>query len=478
MLPKFHLTSFENTSVVRKVTILYFLMSIVPVGVLYYLYLMIKETGGISLSEPQFAVVLAFVVCGVGVGYAALRRILGGVVNLSKSNTDILAEILASSRDDSGSPEGDYNEVAVLTRSFNELTTRLEENARNLELARKTLHSVLARIGEGILSMENIDSFLDLIVQTMTEAMDGRTGILFLVDEPSGDFYLKTYYGCALSGILAERIYREDAVFQDICRHKQPLIISRVPATSILASNLEPPILAAPLVLHEDIAGIIMISGRVSDEDFSSEDKLLLHNLALQTAIALENSKLNADKARTYFEVVSALAMAVEARDPYGRGHLDRVGDYAARIADAMDLSKDDILALRNAARLHDIGKIGVVEDILAKSDTLNREESALMRRHPAIGEEMIRPIDSLNHLCDMIRHHHERLDGSGYPDGLKGEEISLQVRILMVADIFDALTTDRPYRRAMSAVTAVAELRKMQGRVDQTVVDALQEVI
>jgi len=480
MFSKFQLTSFEDTSVVRKVTILYFLMSIVPVGVLYYLYLMVKETGGVSLSEPQFAVVLAFVVCGVGVGYAALRKILSGVVNLTKSNTDALVKILDSSRTVSATLDasGDCNEIAVLTRSFNELITRLEENERNLELARKTLHSVLSRIGEGVFSMENIDNFLDVIVQTMTEAMDGRAGILFLVDDSSGNFYVKARYGCTLSEMPAKQIYRDDGLFCDILRDKQPVVISCISGASILSPVLESPVLAAPLVLHEDVVGVMLVSGRLSDENFSSEDAMTLHHLALQTAIALEHSKLNADQDRTYLEAVSALAMAVEARDPHSRGHLNRVGDYAVRIADQMRLPGTDVAALRHAARLHDIGKIAVVGEVLSRSDALSREESEQMRRHPIIGEGIIRPIASLNYLCDMIRHHHERLDGSGYPDGLKGEEISLTVRILMIADIFDGLTSHRPDRDAMSIPMAIAALRKMQGRVDQAVVDALQEVV
>lgn len=477
MFPKIHLTSFENTSIIRKMTIFYFLISIVPVGVLYYLYLMVKENGHVTVEEPQFAIVLAFVVTGVAVGYFALRGLLLSIVSVTNKSTAALKDILGERKVEMLSSK-DTNEVTVLARSFNEITLHLEENVRNLELAKKTLHSVLARISEGISSMENIDNFLELIVETMTEALDGKSGFLFLVDEASGDFCLKSVFGLDPSKITTERIYRDDAFLKEICLHKQPMVITKVRSSSALAPVLESPVLSAPLILHEDVLGVILLSGRISDEEFNEEEKGLLYNLALQTAVAIENSKLNDDKERTYFETISALAMAVEAKDPYSRGHLDRVANIAVRIGDAMRLSKEDVLALRDAAKLHDLGKIGVMDGVLTKTGPLNKDESMLMRKHPIIGESIIKPIHSLDNLCDMIRHHHEKLDGSGYPDGLKEDEISPLVRILAVADIFDAVTSERPYRKAMTSAAAIDELRSMKEKIDQDIVNTLEEVI
>jgi len=127
---------------------------------------------------------------------------------------------------------------------------------------------------------------------------------------------------------------------------------------------------------------------------------------------------------------------------------------------------------------LHDIGKIGVLDKILTKKGPLDRDEMAMMRRHPEIGESIIKPIASLRNLCDIIRHHHEKLDGSGYPDGLKDGEISLPTRILTIADIYDAMTSERPYRISYTPVKAVAHLRSLRGELDQQVVDALERVI
>ena len=211
-------------------------------------------------------------------------------------------------------------------------------------------------------------------------------------------------------------------------------------------------------------------------EDFSEEDLDLVFNLASQTAVAIENSKLNRDIEKTYFETISALALAVDAKDKYSHGHLDRVANHALMIGKRLGLDDEDLDTLRDAARLHDLGKIGIPDEILKKDSGLTDEEWVIMRRHPEIGESIIKPVRSLQHLCDLIRHHHEKLDGSGYPDRLKGEEISPLVRILSVADVYDALTTERPYRPRKSKQEAINILRSMKNHLDQDIVNILVE--
>ena len=190
------------------------------------------------------------------------------------------------------------------------------------------------------------------------------------------------------------------------------------------------------------------------------------------------NSKLNLNADKTYFETLSALAMAVEAKDVYSRGHLDRVGTYCVTIAQHMGLDPKMIVDLRDAAKIHDVGKIGVTDDVLVKPGPLNAQEWGMMKRHPEIGDGIIKPISSLHSLRDLVRHHHEKLDGSGYPDGLKGDQISLPVRILAVADIYDALTTDRPYRKAMPAEESLRLMREMGPAIDQAVVDVVVKTL
>ena len=474
MLSKFKLTSFENASLLRKLSILYFLMSVIPVAVLYYLYLQIKDYGRIVLTEDTFGTTLFFVVIGVAVGYFAMRSIIIRIVDITRENRQTLENIIGRGKAKFFSA-GDMNEIAVLTKSFNEITTRLEENVRNLELAKKTLHSVLSRVGEGIASMDNIDSFLNLIVETVTGALQTQAGVLLLVDERTGHLLVKAICGKELERNKSIRQNPVNGIFQTVVEGRQPVVFDKVPKDgSVLSGLLSPPLLCAPLLLHEKPLGVIVVCGRKTEDEFTDEEKSLLQNLALQTAVAVENSRLNEDAEKTYFETISALALAVEAKDYYSRGHSERVAKYAVDIGQTMQLSAAEIKLLRDAAKLHDLGKIGVTDKILRKSGPLDPQERELMCKHPEIGEGIIKPIRSLRNLCDLIRHHHEKLDGSGYPDGLKAEQINLLVRILAVSDIYDALTTSRPYREAYAHDKAIGILRDMRDQVDQKVVDVV----
>jgi HD-GYP domain-containing protein (c-di-GMP phosphodiesterase class II) len=195
--------------------------------------------------------------------------------------------------------------------------------------------------------------------------------------------------------------------------------------------------------------------------------------------VAIVNERLNSDAEQTYKQTVSALAVAVEARDTYSRGHSDRVAKYAMMVAHTMSLEEKTMIMIQDAAELHDVGKIGIEDELLRKIGMLDEEEMKIMRKHPVIGESIVKPIHSLSNLCDVIRHHHEFLDGTGYPDGLKGDEVSVGARILAIVDAFDAMTTDRPYRKAKTHEEAFAELRRFSGtHYDDRIVESFIKVL
>jgi putative nucleotidyltransferase with HDIG domain len=178
----------------------------------------------------------------------------------------------------------------------------------------------------------------------------------------------------------------------------------------------------------------------------------------------------------TYFAAIEALARAIDARDPYTYGHSARVAAFTLEIADELDYPQDKREGLRRSALLHDIGKIGIEDHILRKAGALNYIEAQQMREHPVIGHQMLKDVPFLHSSLSGIRHHHERWDGTGYPDTLGGEAIPLQVRILSVADVFDALTSDRPYRQAMSVAEATEMIEREAGRqFDPAVVAAFK---
>jgi putative two-component system response regulator len=155
-------------------------------------------------------------------------------------------------------------------------------------------------------------------------------------------------------------------------------------------------------------------------------------------------------------DVLLTLGLGINAKDGYTRGHSNRVAIYAVVLARAIDLSEEQVQWVHRAGQLHDLGKLGMPDSILLKPGELTRVEWDRIREHPAIGEQIVRPLLMLSRVLPMIRHHHEQWNGKGYPDGRKGEGISLGARILQIADIFDALTHDRPYRQAIDQATAL----------------------
>jgi putative two-component system response regulator len=178
--------------------------------------------------------------------------------------------------------------------------------------------------------------------------------------------------------------------------------------------------------------------------------------------------------------VLFSLALTIEAKDPYTEGHCDRLSRYSVALAEKLGLSQDLRVALRRGGLIHDIGKLAVPDHILLKPGPLNPEERKIMERHTVIGEGICAPLRSFRQVLPIIRHHHEKQDGSGYPDGLKGEQIPLTARILQVTDIYDALTTDRPYREALPQEKAFAILREeaKRGWWDGAILDEFEAVV
>lgn len=175
--------------------------------------------------------------------------------------------------------------------------------------------------------------------------------------------------------------------------------------------------------------------------------------------------KLYMDLRRSYLETVRALSKAMEAKDPVTSGHSERISRYAVAIAREMRLSENRIDKIRYAGLLHDIGKIGIADDILKKPGKLNEEEFKQIKEHPVIGAEILNDIDYLRDVAKVIHHHHERYDGKGYPDGTKREEIPIESYILAVVDAFDAMTNDRPYRKALTVENARDIIEEQAGQ-------------
>lgn len=235
-----------------------------------------------------------------------------------------------------------------------------------------------------------------------------------------------------------------------------------------------------PVVL---ITGLSSIDERIQGIKAGADDFLSKpvnqHELMARVHSLLRLKEFT-DELESAETVLFSLALSIEAKDPYTKGHCDRLSKYSLSLARRLGLPEEQCLALRRAGIVHDIGKIGVPEQVLVKVGPLTTEEWAMMKQHPAAGERICSPLKSFRLVLPVIRHHHEKLDGSGYPDGLKGDEIPLTARVLQVVDIYDALATDRPYRAAMRSEDAFAVMREevKRGWWDGSLVDKFEALV
>jgi len=232
--------------------------------------------------------------------------------------------------------------------------------------------------------------------------------------------------------------------------------------------------LCVPLIQNNETIGIIYLDVSGFKEAFTEDDLDLLMAIAGPASIQIQNALYVTQLKQSYWNTIQALANAIEARDSYTIGHNWRVSRIAIAIASSLGWSEEDIQILKQGGILHDIGKIGVSDTILMKDGKLKEDEYSAMKRHPEIGAKMISGIIFLRPVIPYVLYHHELWDGNGYPHGLKGEDIPIESRLLAVCDAFDAMTTDRPYRKGLKPEVALEELtryRKIQ--FDPKVVDA-----
>lgn len=268
--------------------------------------------------------------------------------------------------------------------------------------------------------------------------------------------------------------FRPDLILLDILMPGMSGIevCRRIKATP--ETRLTPVVLITGLSAREDrIEGI-----NAGADDFLSKP-IDINELMARTHSLLRLKQFT-DELEHAEVVLFSLARSIEARDPYTSGHCERLAEASSRLGERLGLPEEDIKALRRAGIVHDIGKVVVPDAILLKPGPLSAEETDIMRKHPVVGETICAPLRTFRLVLPIIRHHHERHDGSGYPDGLRGSEIPATAAILQLADVYDALTTDRPYRTASNSDVALKIMYEECGRGwwNRNLLDAFQEMI
>ncbi len=223
-------------------------------------------------------------------------------------------------------------------------------------------------------------------------------------------------------------------------------------------------VLAIPLKSHGRVIGVLQLLNPAGRLTFSDEDMKRMRLFAAPLGQAIENARLYTLLKGQFVDTVTALSEAIEKRDPYTGGHVRRVVLYSLLLGQELGIDAEELETLRLASTLHDVGKIAVPDDVLRKPAPLEEHEAKVMQRHPVDGADIVSRIRELREILPGVRSHHERLDGTGYPDGLSGSEIPPNARIIAVADTFDAMTSQRPYRAALSPQDALREIKSGAG--------------
>ncbi|MFZ5907606.1 MAG: HD domain-containing phosphohydrolase [Nitrospirota bacterium] len=344
-----------------------------------------------------------------------------------------------------------------------EKTRLLSENIRMRALM------PLFEVSKEIIGEVDPKRLVRLIVGIAEKEAHADAVCLALIDEETGRLVMKECQGLSQTCISAVQDSAGDESLSMVFRERKPFLftpgtvlsgfLQKVRKTESLSSGI-----IVPLTIRGNVIGILSIMRIRNKLPFTLSDVEFISVLSGQAAAAIENARLYEKLQQSYLSTMITLSAVVEARDLYTDTHMKDISEYSVEIAKKLGITEPEIEDIRKGALLHDLGKVSVPDHILMKEGKLSDEEIEIIKRHPANGAKMIEPVEPLRRAREIIRYHQECFDGSGYPEGLQGEEIPLGARIVAIADAFGAMTTDRPYRKALTTNQAVDELRKYAG--------------
>jgi len=358
-------------------------------------------------------------------------------------------------------------------------TIKRAEDQLMLERENVRLNEIMSffKISEAMGSVMESDRLLNLILDTAIREFNADFAALHL-GKPDGRLSLKKFI-CQDHTISNKLNQFSQDLAEDAYYTCKPIIVNEKEAYGRSEHGIIKSFICQPLMSKGKSIGTLSLIRTRDIHHFTKGQLTTLSLFAGKAAMSIENSKLYTELEETYFDTVEALANSIEARDKYTGGHTERVLEITMSIARKFNWQPEKIKELRMGAILHDIGKIGVPDAILNKPGVLTPEEQAVMKTHPELGGHIIRQIKFLYPALPYILYHHERYDGKGYPNGLKGESIPIQGRLLAVVDTFDAITSDRPYRKSRSIEEAIDEIKRCAGtQFDPLVVKAFLDIV
>jgi len=326
---------------------------------------------------------------------------------------------------------------------------------------------------------------LDLIIAKAVEMLECEAGSILLCNKEENCLMFSASTSADSKSLAQIHIPLTDSLAGTIYSKNLPLVVNNVEKdlrhNSSVAAQIHfqtRSLLGVPMRIQDRVIGVLEALNK-KQGSFTDEDMKILTAIASQAAVAIENAQLVEALQESYESTLEGWAAALDLRDKETEGHSQRVTLLAIRLAQELGMSEEDVSYLRQGALLHDIGKMAVPDSILHKNGPLTEQEQAIMRQHPVNAYNMLYPITHLRPALDIPYCHHEKWDGSGYPSGLKGEEIPLAARIFTIIDVWDALRSNRPYRKAWSVKKTTTYIQKQAGKFfDPKIVDRFVDII
>ncbi len=348
------------------------------------------------------------------------------------------------------------------------LISAIERNIKISEIEKKISEIEMVRsifeLNRIIISITDIEELCTGVIDLVYNLIKPDAAFLYFRDDDTGRFFLRR-----TKGSLTETGFPVVLSLDDIKFFSEK--------NSANFHRIDSNFFEVRLFGKRDMIGILRFYSK--QKNFDDRELDFLSVFGTQIGIALENAKLLQQLQDSYISSISSLVNSLEAKDAYTKNHSEQVAYYAVAIGRILGLDADSLESLRNAAYLHDLGKLGIKDEIISKRTSLSEEEFEVIKKHPLITKDILRPLRIKKEEIDACLYHHERFDGTGYPEGLAGEKIPLMARILAVADSLSAMISERPYRKKMEIKDAVEELKRNVGRqFDEKVVNALIDVI
>lgn len=378
--------------------------------------------------------------------------------------------------------EGISNQVSV---ALEEARLYRESIDKTIELSHK-IETIQAmhEIDKSILSTLNRDEILQIAARMVAKVIACDRATVALVDRQRGGFVYSAGFGLGILPLGNLVLFNETSTTEvietmrpqyerDLREQREILSFERKLLEDGFFSHIR-----VPLIVKEEAVGVLNV-GSKRPSAFTTEDLSTLERLSSQISVALENSRLISNLEELFIGTVKSLSSTIDAKSKWTAGHSERVTTYALGIGKEMGLPENELKDLELAGLLHDIGKIGTYEAVLDKAGKLTPEEFEIVKKHPVRGAEVLEPIKQMKDIIPGVLHHHERYDGTGYPDGLKAEKIPLMARILAVADTFDAMKADRPYRTGRTMEFIIEEFKRCSGtQFDPKIIDAFLKLM